>query len=102
MILSYTEGNILIVNIVDDITVSDTFIITVLSFEDDSRITSLDSFVKDETLFLTIKGEKFNGAWDYSINGNALLISMQVPEPATVAAIFGALALGLAVYRKRR
>lgn len=100
--LNFENGAILTVNIVDDITVSDTFIITVLSFEDDSRITSLDSFVKDETLFLTIKGEKFNGAWDYSINGNALLISMQVPEPATVAAIFGALALGSAVYRKRR
>lgn len=100
--LVFEDGAILTVNIVDDIMTSDTYTFAVISFEDDSRIAGFNNFVKDETLFLTVNGEKFNGAWDYTVKGNDLSISINVPEPATYAAIFGALALGFVAYRRRK
>ena len=100
--LVFEDGAVLTVNIIDDIITSDAYTFAVISFEDDSRIAGLNNFVKDETLFLTVNGEKFNGAWDYAIKGNELSISINVPEPATYAAIFGALALAVAAYRRRK
>lgn len=100
--LVFEDGSTLTVNIVDNIITSDAYTFAVISFEDDSRIAGLNNFVKDETLFLTVNGEKFNGAWGYAIKGNELSISINVPEPATYAAIFGAIALGFAAYRRRK
>ena len=100
--LVFEDGSTLTVNIVDDIITSDAYTFAVISFEDDSRIAGLNNFVKDETLFLTVNGEKFNGAWNYAVKGNDLSISINVPEPATYAAIFGALALAFAAYRRRK
>ena len=100
--LVFEDGAVLTVNIIDDIITSDAYTFAVISFEDDSRIAGLNNFVKDETLFLTVNGEKFNGAWDYAIKGNELSISINVPEPATYAAIFGALVLAFAAYRRRK
>ena len=100
--LVFEDGSTLTVNIIDDIITSDAYTFAVISFEDDSRIAGLNNFVKDETLFLTVNGEKFNGAWDYAVKGNDLSISINVPEPATYAAIFGALALAFAAYRRRK
>ena len=100
--LVFEDGAMLTVNIVDDIMTSDAYTFAVISFEDDSCIAGLNNFVKDETLFLTVNGEKFNGAWDYAIKANELSISINVPEPATYAAIFGALALAFAAYRRRK
>lgn len=100
--LVFEDGAILTVNIVDDIMTSDAYTFAVISFEDDSRIAGLNNFVKDETLFLTVNGEKFNGAWNYAVKGNDLSISINVPEPATYTAIFGALALGFVAYRRRK
>ena len=100
--LVFEDGAILTVNIVDDIMTSDAYTFAVISFEDDSRIAGFNNFIKDETLFLTVNGEKFNGAWDYAIKGNELSISINVPEPATYAAIFGALVLAFAAYRRRK
>lgn len=100
--LVFEDGSTLTVNIVDDIMTSDAYTFAVISFEDDSRIAGLNNFVKDETLFLTVKGKKFNGAWNYAVKGNDLSISINVPEPATYAAIFGALALAFAAYRRRK
>ena len=100
--LVFEDGSTLTVNIVDNIITSDAYTFAVISFKDDSRIAGLNNFVKDETLSLTVNGEKFNGAWDYAIKGNDLSISINVPEPATYAAIFGALALAFAAYRRRK
>jgi len=53
----------------------------------------------DFTLGTTIPGYIYNLA----LSGNTLqLTASAIPEPSTYAAIFGALVLGLAVYRKRR
>lgn len=100
--LVFEDGSTLTVNIVDNIITSDAYTFAVISFEDDSRIAGLNNFVKDETLFLTVNGKKFNGAWNYAVKGNDLSISINVPEPATYAAIFGALALAFAAYRRRK
>ena len=101
--ISFHDGATFTVNIIDDITTTDTYTFAVMSFEDESsRIAGLNDLIKNETFLLTINGEKFNGAWDYTIQSHVLLISLTVPEPATVAAILGVLALGFAVYRRRR
>lgn len=55
---------------------------------------------------LTVKdgnGQEWSLASE-SISGNMISyeIGSQIPEPATYAAVFGALALGLAVYRRRK
>ena len=62
----------------------------------------IDNLKKDETFILSLNGEDFNGEWDYFIENNSLMISMQIPEPSTYAAIFGALAIAFAAYRRRK
>ena len=100
--LTFEHGAKLTVNLIGDISEEDAYTFTAMTFEDDSRIAGLENLLKDGNLFLTVLGKKFNGSWDYAIKGNNLLISINVPEPATVAAIFGAVALAFAVYRRRR
>ena len=100
--LTFEHNAKLTVNLIGDISEDDAYTFTAMTFEDDSRIAGLENLLKDGNLFLTVLGKKFNGSWDYAIKGNNLLISINVPEPATVAAIFGAVALALAVYRRRR
>ena len=100
--LAFEHGAKLTVNLIGDISEDDAYTFTAMTFEDDSRIAGLENLLKDGNLFLTVLGKKFNGSWDYAIKGNNLLISINVPEPATVAAIFGAAALAFAVYRRRR
>ena len=100
--VTFEHGVKLTVNLIGDISEDDAYTFTAMTFEDDSRIAGLENLLKDGNLFLTVLGKKFNGSWDYAIKGNNLLISINVPEPATVAAIFGAVALAFAVYRRRK
>ena len=100
--LAFEHGAKLTVNLIGDISEEDAYTFTAMTFEDDARIAGLENLLKDGNLFLTVLGKKFNGSWDYAIKGNNLLISINVPEPATVAAIFGAVALAFAVYRRRK
>lgn len=100
--LTFEHGAKLTVNLIGDISEEDAYTFTAMTFEDDARIAGLEDLLKDENLFLTVLGKKFNGSWDYAIKDNNLLISINVPEPATYAAIFGALALAFAAYRRRK
>lgn len=100
--LTFEHGAKLTVNLIGDISEEDAYTFTAMTFEDDARIAGLEDLLKDENLFLTVLGKKFNGSWDYAIKDNNLLISINVPEPATYAAIFGALALVFAAYRRRK
>ena len=100
--LAFEHGAKLTVNLIGDISEEDAYTFTAMTFEDDARIAGLENLLKDGNLFLTVLGKKFNGSWDYATKGNNLLISINVPEPATVTAIFGAVALAFAVYRRRR
>ena len=100
--LTFEHGAKLTVNLIGDISEEDAYTFTAMTFEDDARIAGLEDLLKDGNLFLTVLGKKFNGSWDYAIKDNNLLISINVPEPATYAAIFGALALAFAAYRRRK
>ncbi len=93
----------LTINITEDLLPDVEYKFDLISFESDSNIASLKDLKPDEILYLTIKGETFNGYWTCVINENKFsILATQVPEPATIAAIFGALALGLAIYRRRK
>ena len=49
------------------------------------------------------EGNLLQGEWFYDWNGETgKLVLNAVPEPAAVAAVFGALALALAARRKRK
>ena len=92
------------VNLTEDIIANDSYVLAILSWEDDARMTELDYLVLDKTLFLDINNSKYTGEWNYIIKNNTLYITIgqTVPEPATCAAIFGALALAFAAYRRRK
>ena len=92
------------VNLTEDIIANDTYVLAILSWEDDARMTELNDLVSDKTLSLDINNSKYTGVWDYVIKNNTLYITIgqTVPEPATIAAILGTLALGFAVYRRRK
>ena len=73
-----------------------------INANDSSTISGLDELMGGENFLLSLNGELFDGEWDYYMEGNSFEIRMQVPEPATYAAIFGALALAFAVCRRRK
>ena len=101
--LTFEDGAILTVNVVDTVVAGEAYAFTVISFDADSVLAGLSELVKDNTLLLTVNGESFAGAWDYVINGNSLSISISnIPEPTTFAAIFGGLAILLAFAKRRR
>ena len=103
--LIFANGAKLTVNIIDADSVLnvDGYKFVVMNWNDDSRMTGLDDFVIDSTLFLTLNGTSYDKAWSYYIKDNQMFIEAgQVPEPATYAAIFGALALAFAAYRRRK
>lgn len=101
--LTFEDGAILTVNVVDTVVAGEAYTFTVILFDADSVLAGLSELVKDNTLLLTVNDESFAGAWDYVINGNSLSISISnIPEPATYAAIFGGLALLLAFAKRRR
>ena len=101
--LTFEDGAILTVNVVDTIVAGESYTFTVISFDADSVLVGSSELVKDKTLLLTVNGESFAGAWDYVINGNSLSISISnIPEPATYAALLGGLAIAFAFMRRRR
>ena len=62
----------------------------------------LSSVASESIQILHEDGSVFEGAdWVYNPDTNSILLT-NVPEPATCAAIVGALALAIAVYRRRR
>lgn len=100
--LVFEKGAILKVNIEEVFRSSDLKTFTVMSWNENSRISGIDDFIMDETLFLSLNGEAYEGDWIYFIENNKFMIRMQVPEPAAYAAVFGALALAYAACRRRK
>lgn len=76
-----------------------------------AKITNLDIDISEETYIAfmisvdqsTIINYEYGGS-GISLSGDQLGISISqaIPEPSTYAAIFGAFALGLAIYRRRK
>lgn len=100
--LVFEDGATLIVNLLVDIATLGDCTFDVLLFDKDANVAGVSNFVKDKTLLLTINGESYTGEWDYTVDGDSLKISLNIPEPATYAAIFGAAALAFAAYRRRK
>ena len=99
--LTFEKGAILKVNIEKAFRSSDLQIFTIMSWNENSLISGLNDFIIDETLFLSVNGEAYEGDWNYFIENNNFIISMQVPEPAVCAVILGALALAFAAHRRK-
>ena len=96
-------GAVITIDVVGDMNTNDIYSLSVINWNDNSSIEGLSNFVKDETLFLTLNGEKYQGNWDYLISDNQFMINLaQIPESSAYAAIFAAFALGFALYRALR
>lgn len=96
------RGGELTIDVVGDFNLSDCKILTLLEWNEDSKIVGLSDFVKDETLLLKLNGEDYIGEWEYLIENNHFVVTIgQVPEPAAYAAILGVVAMVLA-YKKKR
>ena len=101
--LAFEDGSIFEINLNYDGDLSgQTVVFSALNWNTTEQALDIDNLKKDETFILSLNGEDFNGEWDYFIENNSLMISMQIPEPATYAAIFGALAIAFAAYRRRK
>ena len=91
-------GSNFTVNITESLLDNVEYKFDLISFEDGANID-----IPEECVSLTVMGETFNGTWSCVKGENTFsIIATQVPEPATVAAIFGALALALAVYKRKK
>lgn len=93
-----SEGT-LIVNLTDEFVLNDKEI-NIMSWDDGSTITGFDKLVKGENLILKQNGVEFNDFWSFEVRSDGLYIS--VPEPSTYAVVIGAIALAVAVYRRRK
>ena len=62
--------------------------------------TGCDSLAKGGNIKLLVDGEVYGGDWSFTADTSGLFVS--VPEPSTYAAIFGILALGFVIYRRRK
>lgn len=101
--ITFSEGSVLTVSLNADLDMTDSFSITVMEWEDDSRISGINDFIAGETLLLLINGEAYADYWDFAMEDNQFVIHIgQIPEPAAVAVILGVLALALSIYRRRK
>ena len=100
--LNIDKGGELTIDVVGDFNLSDCKILTLLEWNEDSKIVGLSDFVKDETLLLKLNGEDYIGEWEYLIENNQFVVTIgQVPEPAAYATILGIFAI-IFVYKKRK
>ena len=100
--LVFADGSVLKVNLEGVFTEPEEYSFAFINANDSSTISGLDELMGGENFLLSLNGELFDGEWDYYMEGNSFEIRMQVPEPATYAAIFGALALAYAARRRRK
>jgi len=102
--LVFGDNSKLTINLSGEVSETDPLHFTVIKAADDSYVLGLDTLPKDN-IILNVNGTAYDSnKWGINFDpttGN-LDISVNVPEPATYAAIFGALALGFAVYRRRK
>ena len=101
--LAFEDGAVLRVNIEGVFSASDVSVLTIMGWEDDSHITGANAFAVDETLFLTVNGEAYEGAWNYRILDNQFqIVFEQIPEPAFWAAVLGLVAFAFVVRRRKQ
>ena len=94
----------IMVNLEGVISPDDSYTFSVIDTVVGSQVIGTDS-LKKENVFLNINGEAYDSekwGFDFDPSTGSLNINVNVPEPSTYAAIFGALALAFAAYRRRR
>ena len=102
--LVFGSDSKIIVNLDGVISPDDSYALSVIEVAADACISVADAISKDN-LVLNVNGEAYDSdKWGFNFDPTtgALTINVNVPEPTTVAAIFAALALAFAVYRRRR
>ncbi len=98
--LVFEDGATIVFNI-DSLQEGETITFSAIEWDSSATISGLNRLKKGTTLMLLVDGKEYDGNWTYAVSDNKLWI-MSVPEPAEWAMIFGAVALGLAVYRRRK
>ena len=102
--LVFGDNSKLTINLTGEVSETDPLHFTVIKAADDSYVLGLDTLPKDN-IILNVNGTAYDSSkWGINFDpttGN-LDINVNVPEPATCAVIFGVLALGLVVYRRRK
>ena len=102
--LAFGADSKVTINLDGVISPEDSYTFSVIEAAADACISGADAISKDN-LVLNVNGEAYDSdKWGFNFDPTtgALTINVNVPEPATVAAIFGAVALAFAVYRRRR
>ena len=102
--LAFGEDSKVTINLDGVISPDDSYTFSVIEAAADACISGADAISKDN-LVLNVNGEAYDSdkwGFDFDPTTGALVINVNVPEPATVVAIFGAVALALAVYRRKR
>ncbi len=103
--LIFEKGATLTINLVlsEDFSLEDDISFSVIKWSDASTVVGADAFEKGKDILLTINGEAFEGIWNFIVQNNQLIVTVSaIPEPAEWVAIFGTIALGVAVYRRRK
>lgn len=102
---SFEDGAKLNLNILGDFVEGEEFNILVASFGGISvAVSNSEIWENKDNIDFKINGVDFEGTWDAVFRGDGFHIEgiyTAVPEPATCAAILGALALGLSLWRRR-
>ena len=105
--LNFAEGSKLNINVNGDLEAYTEYYKYILYADNTSTLNSIynDIYGLNENggIYFTNNGEELNGDWYFFEKGKWLVVSYTaVPEPATYAAIFGALVLAFAWCRRRK
>lgn len=104
--LVFDSDSKITINLDGVISPDDSYTFSVIETVVGSQVIGTDS-LKKENVILNINGEAYDSEkWGFDFDSSTgslnINVNANVPEPATIAAVFGALALGLAVYRRRK
>lgn len=102
--LVFDSDSKITINLDGEISADDSYVFSVIQPASDSYILGMDSIQK-ENITLNVNGEVYDAdKWgiDYDPSTGELNINVNIPEPATYAAIFGGLALTFALARRRK
>ena len=102
--LVFGDNSKLTINLTGEVSETDPLHFTVIKAADDSYVLGLDTLPKDN-IILNVNGTEYDSSkWgiNFDPTTGTLDISVNISEPATCAAIFGALAIALVVYRRRK
>lgn len=105
--LNFAEGSKLNINVDGDLEAYTEYYKYILYADNTSTLNDIYNDILElcerEDVYFTNNGEELNGDWEFFEKGKWLVVSYTaVPEPATYAAIFGALALAFAAHRRRK